>query len=149
MSIRCLLTRRCSTGRCRSACRTRCRPTEWSAGAHGVVCLGTVAIDGGVPPDGVALAPSQQGEVTEVLVYENQSVQKGTILLRVDDEPAQKAVVQAESGVRIAEAQLIEARQGLERHRALVEAQQAAVNGAKFKVEAGEADVRPPCRAGP
>src|SRR5436190_855345 len=46
-------------------------PADRTATApHSVVCLGTVAIDGGVPPDGVALFPTQPGEVTEVLVYE-------------------------------------------------------------------------------
>src|SRR5262249_44840585 len=112
-----------------------------AAGPHGVICHGTVAIDG-VPPDGVPLAPAQPGEATEGLVYEGQTARKGDLLLRVDDEPAQQAVALAEIGVRVAEAQLAEAHQAQDRYRYGLEAQQAAVDAAKAKVAAGEAQVR-------
>src|SRR5205823_14580627 len=75
------------------------RPT---ANGHGVYCLGNVAVDGDVPPDGVALAPTQQGEVTELLIYAGQNVKAGDILLRVKDDLFQKKVVEAELGVRVA-----------------------------------------------
>jgi multidrug resistance efflux pump len=95
-----------------------------------------------VLPDGVPLAPMQQGQVTEVLVYEGQTVHKGDILLRVDDEAAQLTVALAEKGVRIAQAKLDEARQGPERYRHALDAQQAAVDSAKAQVASAEFTVR-------
>src|SRR5436305_14710995 len=50
----------------------------------GVVCHGTVDIESGYMSH--PLMPVQAGEVTEVLVYEGQTVKKGDILLRVNDE---------------------------------------------------------------
>jgi multidrug resistance efflux pump len=104
---------------------------------HSVVCLGTVAIDGGVPSDGVGLFPMQPGEVTEVLVYEGQNVRAGDILLRVNDEALQQMVVQAELGIRAAEADLAKARQGPEQHRWAVETQRAKVDAARYGASAG------------
>jgi multidrug resistance efflux pump len=108
---------------------------------HGVICHGTVAIDG-VPPDGVGLAPGQLGEVTEVLVYEGQSVRAGDILLRVNEEQHQAVVAQAQIGVQLAEQQVAKARRGLEQHRLGVEAKRAAVEAAKHGVAAAEAKLR-------
>src|SRR5438067_8802185 len=49
-------------------------PAERSfSGPPGVVCLGTVDLEA-VPGGYVALAPTQPGEVTDVLVYEGQPV---------------------------------------------------------------------------
>jgi multidrug resistance efflux pump len=112
-----------------------------SASANtGVICHGTVAIDG-VPPDGVALAPVQAGEVTEVLVYEGQRVHAGDILLRVYDEPFQSVVAQAEIGVGAAELQVAKTKRGLEQHRHGVDAQRAAVAAAQHRMAAGEANL--------
>jgi multidrug resistance efflux pump len=114
------------------------KPAERSgAGANGVHCHGAVTIEG-VPDSFVALAPAQQGEVTEVLVYEGQSVHAGDILLRVNDEPFQTLMVQAKIGVKLAEQKLAQARRGLEQHRQGVEAQQAVVEAARHKLAAAE-----------
>ena len=110
-----------------------------AANGHGVYCLGNVAVDGDVPPDGVALAPTQQGEVTELLIYAGQNVKAGDILLRVKDDLFQKKVVEAELGVRVAELDVAEARRGLDQHRQGVEAQRAAIRAAQHKVASAEA----------
>jgi multidrug resistance efflux pump len=126
------------------------RPAETSArdakapaergfeGPPGVVCHGTVDIEscsGGYIP----LAPAQAGEVTEVLAYENQSVKKGDILLRVNDTPFQDAVAQAEIGVRLAELELAKARRGLEQHKHGVDAKRAEVEAARHALAGAEA----------
>jgi multidrug resistance efflux pump len=80
--------------------------------------------------------------VTEILVYETLKVRAGDILLRVNDEPFQQMLVKAELGVRAAELDLAQARQGLEQHRHAVEAQKAKVEIARHLVDAGEAKLR-------
>src|SRR4051794_17259634 len=49
-------------------------PDRAAAVGHGVWCLGTVACDGGVPPEGLALYPAAQGVVTEILAAEGLNV---------------------------------------------------------------------------
>jgi multidrug resistance efflux pump len=80
--------------------------------------------------------------VTEILVYETLKVRAGDILLRVNDEPFQQMFVKAEFGVRAAELDLAQARQGLEQHRHAVEAQKAKVEAARHLVDGGEAKLR-------
>src|SRR5689334_5131299 len=54
-------------------------PAERSfSGPPGVVCLGTVDLDA-APSGYVPLVPVQAGEVTDVLVTENQPVKKGDV----------------------------------------------------------------------
>jgi membrane fusion protein, multidrug efflux system len=108
-------------------------------GPPGVVCHGTVEIEGSANGYYNALAPAQAGEVTEVLVYEGQNVKAGDILLRVNDEPFQTAVAQAEIGVRLAELDVAKAKRGLEQHRHGVEAKRAEVEATKHAVAAAEA----------
>src|SRR5947209_11680357 len=107
------------------------------SGPPGVVALGMV--DSEVAPGGfVPLIPLQAGEISEVLVHENQTVKKGDPLLRVDDETQALVAGQAESGVKLAEAQLAQAQSGAGQYQGTVEAQQAAVEAAKHKVAAGQ-----------
>ncbi len=113
-------------------------PAERSfAGPAGVVCLGTVEPEA-APGGFVTLAPVQAGEVTDVPVTEGQSVKKGDVLLRVDDEAANQTLAQAEVGVRLAQAQQAQARQLADRYAAGVAAQQAAVDAARRRINAAE-----------
>jgi multidrug resistance efflux pump len=117
-------------------------PAERSfSGPPGVVCLGTVDLED-APGGYVPLMPVQMGEVTEAPAVENQTVKKGDVLLRVDSEAQSQTVAQAETGVKLAQAQLTEAQQGVEQHRAAVEAQQAAVDAAKHKIAAADYRLR-------
>lgn len=107
------------------------------SGSPGVVCLGT--IDSEHAPGGyVALAPTQPGEIVEMLVYEGQQVKKGDVLLRVDDEAPMQLVVLAEVAMKVAEAQAQQAQQLTEVYRGSVEAQQGAVEAARHKIGAAE-----------
>src|SRR5437763_6824426 len=108
-----------------------------AVGGQGVVVYGTAGVEG--YPELLPLAPQQAGEVTEVLVYENQTVHKGDILLRVNEQPFLNKVAQAEIGVRIAEAVQAKAKRGLEQLTEAVAAQEAAVRGAQAEVAANEA----------
>jgi multidrug resistance efflux pump len=113
-------------------------PAERTTGTPGVVTHGTVDVEGGI----VHLAPVQAGEVTEVLVYEGQTVRKGDILLRVNEEPFQQLVAKAEIGVAIAETLVAQARQAVEAARLGLDAQRSAVDAARSKVLAAEAELR-------
>jgi multidrug resistance efflux pump len=114
-------------------------PAERTTGTPGVVCHGTADVEAGILRD---LAPTQPGEVTEILVYEGQTVRKGDILLRVNEEPFQAQVAKAEVGVGIAEALVAQARQAVEAARLGLDAQRAAVDAARSKVLAAEAELR-------
>jgi multidrug resistance efflux pump len=104
----------------------------------GVVCLGIIDLESGLIP----LVPQQPGSVKEVLVYEGQKVEKGTILLKVEDEPFVRKAAEAEAGVRIAETQLAQARQAIEAHAEIVRAQEAVIRGHKEKLAADESLAR-------
>jgi multidrug resistance efflux pump len=107
------------------------------SGPAGVVALGAVDLE--IAPGGfVPLIPLQPGEVSEILVRENQTVKKGEVLLRVDDENQALMVAQAESGVKLAEAQLAQAQSGVGQYQGTVEAQQSAIDAAKRKIAAAQ-----------
>jgi multidrug resistance efflux pump len=121
-----------------SAARDGKVPAERSfADSPGVVCLGTVDLEH-VPGGFVPLAPLQPGEVIDVPLTEGQTVKKGDVLLKVDDEMQAQMVAQAETGVRLAEAQSTEAQQAVAAYNAAVEAQKAGVDAAKHKIAAAE-----------
>jgi membrane fusion protein (multidrug efflux system) len=106
-------------------------------GPPGVVALGQVDLEN-APGGYISLIPLQQGEVSDVLVHENQAVKKGDVLLRIDDESHALTASQAESGVKIAEAQLAQAQSGAGQYQAAIEGQQAAVDAAKHKIAAAQ-----------
>jgi len=56
--------------------------------------------DGRVRADVVAIAPDVSGLVTEVLAKDNQTVEKGDVLFRVDPERYQIALRQAEANIK-------------------------------------------------
>jgi multidrug resistance efflux pump len=113
-------------------------PAERSfGGPAGVVCLGTVEPEA-APGGYVALSPVQPGEVTDVAVTDGQAVKKGDALLKVDDAVAAQALAQAETGVRLAQAQQAQAQQLAGQYQAGIDAQKAAVDAAKHKITAAE-----------
>src|SRR5262245_3381352 len=72
----------------------------------GVFCLGFVDVETGL----VQLGPLQPGAVTEVLCHEGQKVKKGDVLLKVMDDPYVAKFKEAETGVRVAQAKLDQAK---------------------------------------
>ena len=62
--------------------------------------------DAYVQADVVAIAPQVAGQISEVLVDDNQAVKAGDILARIDPRDYQTAVDQAKSGVPQAEAEI-------------------------------------------
>jgi len=102
-------------------------PSDW-----GVICFGHVDVDGGV----VALNPAQPGRVVKVEVRENQAVQAGDVLLRLDDGPATLRLEEADAACRVVQAQLAQMRRFPEQQRSKVEQQKAAVEAARFRLSA-------------
>ncbi len=106
-------------------------------GPPGVVCLGTVDLEN-APGGFVPLAPLQPGEVVEVPVTETQAVKKGDVLLKVDGEMQAQTIAQAETVVRLAQAQIAEAQQAAAGYQAGLDAQKAAVDAARHKIAAAD-----------
>ena len=75
--------------------------------------------DGHVRADVVPVAPDVSGFVTEVLVKDNQSVQRGDVLFRIDRARYEIALKQAEAVLLGKNAQLNEANADLKRYSAL------------------------------
>ena len=75
--------------------------------------------DGHVRADVVPVAPDVSGFVTEVLVKDNQSVQRGDVLFRIDRARYEIALKQAEAVLLGKNAQLDEANADLKRYSAL------------------------------
>jgi membrane fusion protein, multidrug efflux system len=72
------------------------------------------------------VSPRIEGVVTEVMVEQNDRVEPGTVLIRLDREPFEIALAQSE-------ASLIEARSNLELAKAQVRSQLASARGAFFQ----------------
>jgi HlyD family secretion protein len=100
--------------------------------AEGVVCTGYVDLEHGIR----SLAPLRPGRVAEILVKENQHVEAGTAVLRLEDEDAKLQLQAAEAAVITAEIQLEETGQLQEQQRARLAQQQAAVRAAGFRLDA-------------
>lgn len=100
--------------------------------AEGVVCTGYVDLEHGVR----SLATLLPGRVALIIVQENQHVEAGAAILRLEDEDAKFQVQAAEAGVMTAEVQLEEALKIAEQQRARLAQQQAAMRAAGFRLEA-------------
>ena len=101
--------------------------------AEPILCFGHVDVESGI----TALAPERAGRVAAVLVHENQIVEAGQLLLRLDDRAARLLVEQVR-------AELAEARNRLEdalslpaRHKTQLDQQRAAVEAAECRRDAG------------
>ena len=100
---------------------------ERNQAGQGVVCLGLVDVESGLIP----LGPLQPGSVTEVLCYEGQKVRKGEPLLKVQDEPFVAAIASAETGVKIAQTKVDQAKLLIDKYKQGVKQQEQAVEAAK------------------
>jgi multidrug resistance efflux pump len=97
-----------------------------------VVALGNIDLEHGV----ASLAPLQSGRVMEVLVNENERVEAGTALLRLDDKQARLQVSEAKVALETAHAQLATARQAPQQQAAKVEQQRASIEAAEQRLAA-------------
>ena len=98
----------------------------------GVLCFGHVDVDGGI----VSLTPPQPGRVVKNEARENQAVQAGDVLLRLDDGPAVLRLEEADAALKVVQAQLAQMRRFPEQHRSKVEQQKSALEVAKFRLSA-------------
>jgi multidrug resistance efflux pump len=98
----------------------------------GLVCFGHVDVESGI----VGLSPAQAGRVVSIDVRENQTVQAGDVLLRIDDRQARLRVQQAEASLKAAQVQLDQAKELPGQHRSKLTQQAAAVNVARYRVSA-------------
>ncbi|WP_227367408.1 HlyD family secretion protein [Halomonas sp. M20] len=88
-----------------------------------------------VHSDSVALRPELSARVVEVAVDDNQPVQEGDLLVRLDAGDIRDRIAEAEAQQSVAAANIIEARRQ-------VDLQQAAIDEAQTQVSAAEADVQ-------
>ena len=97
-----------------------------------VVCFGYV--DG---PSGVtALTPLVAGRVNRVEVHENEPVNAGSVLIRLDDRLAQFRLRQVEASVAAARDKLTQAQKLPRQQQIKVAQQRAAIEAVKYRVEA-------------
>jgi len=82
-----------------------------------------------------SLYPLLPGRVIQVEVRENQEVQAGTVLVRLDDYQAQRRVQEAEADLTAAQEQLAQARKLPEQHQARLSQQRAAVKAIQHRLE--------------
>jgi multidrug resistance efflux pump len=101
-------------------------------GARAVVCFGHVDVEGGL----VGLSFSQAGRVAEVLVREGTEVSAGAVLVRLDDRASRLRLVEMQGALKAAQAQLVQAREAPEQHRARQAQQQAALEAVRCQVSA-------------
>ena len=93
------------------------------ARGDGAVCIAYIDVEERVRP----LYATHPGKVLEVPVREGQSVKKGAVLFRMEDQPAQFLVRTAEADLRVAEARLKDAVKLPKKHRLEVAQQRQAL----------------------
>jgi multidrug resistance efflux pump len=103
-----------------------------SAPAPGVVALGYVDLEHGV----TSLFPISSGRVAELLTRENDRVEVGAALLRLDDAQARLQVADAQVALESAEAQLATDRKLPEQHAAKLDQQRGAAEAAEQRLAA-------------
>lgn len=103
-----------------------------TTGEEGVVCTGYVDLEHGIR----SLALLRPGRVAAIVANENQHVDTGAPILRLEDRDAKFQVDEAEAAVTSAEIQLEEALKLDEQQRARLAQQQAALNAAGFRLDA-------------
>lgn len=106
-----------------------------SAPAPGVVALGHVDLEHGV----TLLYPLQSGRVVQVTAQQNDRVEAGAALLRLDDTQARLQVAEAKVALETAQAQLTSDRTLPEQHAAKLEQQRASVEAAEQRLAAAQA----------
>jgi multidrug resistance efflux pump len=102
-----------------------------------VVCVGYVDVESGV----ASLAPLGPGRVTRVEAHENQTVQAGTVLVRLDDRQARLRAREARADLEAARGQLAEAKKLPDRQQTRVAQQRAAVEAAHHRLSGARQDL--------
>jgi multidrug resistance efflux pump len=97
-----------------------------------ILCSGHVDVEPGV----AQLAPTASGKVVEVLVKENQVVEAGTVLLRLDDRLARLKVQEARADLTEARKRAEQARNLPQHHQAQRKQLQAALEVAQGHLDA-------------
>jgi multidrug resistance efflux pump len=105
-----------------------------AVGLGGVVCFGYVDVEPGI----TSLYPLQPGRVEEVCVQENQEVQAGTVLLRLDKRLADSQVRQAQADLEAAQVRLTQARKLVRQQQVKEAQQQAVIDAVRHRVQASE-----------
>ncbi len=100
-----------------------------------VVCFGYVDGPAGVTP----LTPLVAGRVTRVEVRENESVKAGSVLVRLDDRPAQFRLRQVEASLAAAREQLAQARKLPQQRQIKLTQQRAVIEAVKNRIEGARA----------
>jgi multidrug resistance efflux pump len=100
--------------------------------AEGVVCTGFVDLEHGIR----SLAPLRPGRIAAVLAKENQHIECGAAILRLDDRDAKYQLEAAESSVTEAKIQIEEALKLEEQQPARLAQQRAAIAAAGFRLDA-------------
>jgi HlyD family secretion protein len=116
---------------------------QWTADsgqrtAEGVVCTGYVDLEHGIR----SLAPLRPGRVAAIVGRENEHVEAGAPILRLEDQDAKFQVQAGEAALTAAEIQLEEARKLAEQQRARLAQQQSALEAAGFRVHAAREMLR-------
>jgi multidrug resistance efflux pump len=115
-----------SRGLARGAATTSPPPAEV------VVCFGHVDVPGGV----VALAPVVPGRIVSIDAKEDEAVDAGAVLLRLDDAAARLRAEEARAAVTAGERQFDEVARQPARHRAQVAQQESAVEAVGYRLAA-------------
>jgi HlyD family secretion protein len=102
--------------------------------AEPILCFGHVDVEPGL----TALNPERPGRVAAVLVRENQTVEAGQLLLRLDDRSARLHVDQARAELTEARNRLDDALSLPPRHKAQLAQQRAAVEAAESRRDAAQ-----------
>jgi multidrug resistance efflux pump len=98
--------------------------------AEAVACFGHVDVEHGV----TSLYPVQAGRVADVLVEENQRVEAGALLLRLEDSAARLRVKEAEADLAAARLQLVRSRKLPGQHEARLAQMQAGIEAAESRL---------------
>jgi multidrug resistance efflux pump len=103
-----------------------------SSDSAGVVCFGQVDLKYGV----TALFPLQPGRVEKVLVEEGQTVEKGTVLLQLEEETARSREKEAQLALEAAQLRLKRAEKLPDQHTSRLHQQQDAIEAMEERLSA-------------
>ena len=127
--------------RCRGCGRARCRRAAYvTLGRAESEDSSQVTDDAYVQADLTAVAAQVSGVVAEVAVQDNQPVQAGQLLLRLDDRDLKVAQSMAQARVATAQAGLDALEAQIKRHRSDVQAAQAALSADSAQVALAQAN---------
>lgn len=113
-------------------------PSEPQAPGRRAVAIAYVDVEGGVRP----LYPAVPGRVIAAPVPEGREVESGAVLLQIDDALAQARLKEAKVELRAAQERLMQAKRLVAHQKMRVIMQTAALDAARRKLDAAEAQAR-------